>query len=287
MASLASDVGLAMRPLSPVMGAEIAGIDLSQPLDDAVFAAIRTAFHRHMLLSFPDQSLSQAAQVAFSRRFGALQVHVLDQYRSPAHPEIYVLSNVNAAGETTGTHPDKGTLVWHSDLSFQRRPALATILHGLEVPRAGGDTMFADMAAAYDALPEATKARIGGLRALHDLDWSRRRAGEPPMTEAQRKAAPPVDHPLVRTHPESGRKCLYFSHHAMRVLGLPETESTALLEALMAHATQPRFVYAHRWRKGEVVMWDNRCTMHRATGYDPKGERRVIHRTVVLGDVPV
>jgi taurine dioxygenase len=276
-----------MRKLSPVMGVEIAGIDLSRPLDDRTFASVHDAFLRNLLVCFPDQHLDQTQHVAFSRRFGDLQVHVLDQYRSPTHPEIYVLSNVKKTGETTGEHPDKGTLVWHSDLSFQARPALATMLYGIEVPRAGGDTLFANMYAAYDALPAATKARIAGLRAIHDLDASRQRAGAPPMTEQQRREAPPVEHPLVRTHPETGRKCLYISHHAMRIVGLPEAESAALLEELMAHATRPEFVYAHRWRQGEVVMWDNRCTMHKATQYDAAGERRVMNRTVVKGDVPV
>jgi taurine dioxygenase len=276
-----------MRKLSSVMGVEIAGVDLARPLDERTFAAVHDAFLRNLLVCFPDQHLDQTQHVDFSRRFGDLQVHVLDQYRSPTHPEIYVLSNVKKTGETTGEHPDKGTLVWHSDLSFQARPALATMLYGIEVPRAGGDTLFANMYAAYDALPEAMKARVASLRAIHDLDASRQRAGAPPMTEQQRREAPPVEHPLVRTHPESGRKCLYISHHAIRIAGLSEAEGAALLKALMAHATKPDFVYAHRWRQGEVVMWDNRCTMHKATPYDARGERRVMNRTVVKGDAPI
>ncbi len=277
---------LAMRPLSEAMGIEIAGVDLSRPADGRTFAALRDALLRHLLVCFPGQRLDQTQHVEFSRLFGELQVHVLDQYRSPTHPEIYVLSNVDGKGETTGEHPDKGTLVWHSDLSFQRRPALATLLYGIEVPRAGGDTLFANMYAAYDALDAGMKRRIDGLRAVHDLDVSRQRAGAPPMTEAQRREAPPVDHPLVRIHPETGRRCLYISHHAVRIDGMGEEEGKALLDALMDHATQPRFVYAHRWKPGELVMWDNRCTMHRATGYDAKDERRVMNRTVVKGDVP-
>src|SRR6185369_10285033 len=229
---------LTMRPLSPVMGVEISGIDVSQPIDAATFAAIHDAFLRHLLVCFPGQKLDQTQHVAFSRRFGDLQVHVLDQYRSATHPEIYVLSNVKKTGETTGEHPDKGTLVWHSDLSFQSRPALATMLYGIEVPKVGGDTLYANTYAAYDALPESMRKRIAGLRAIHDLDASRQRAGAPPMTEKQRQEAPPVEHPLVRTHPESGRKCLYISHHAMRIANIPEAEGVALLEELMSHATQ-------------------------------------------------
>ena len=264
------------------MGAEVHGVDLSQPLDEASFGGIRAAFHRHLLLVFPEQRIDEAQQVAFSRRFGELQIHVLDQYRHPQFPEIYVLSNVDRSGTTTGEHPDKGTLVWHSDLSFQRRPALATILYGLEVPRAGGDTLYADLCAAYAALDEGMKDRLAGMTAVHDLDTSRRRAGEPPMSAKQRAAAPPVEHPVVRTHPDTGRKTLYISRHVSHFTGMPRNESDELLEALMEHATQEEFVFRHRWGARDVVMWDNRCTMHCATRYDAGAERRVLHRTVVL-----
>jgi taurine dioxygenase len=270
------------EPLSRVMGAALPGIDLSRPLGETELQGVREAFRRHMLLVFPGQSLDEAQQVAFSRRFGELQVHVLDQYRHPRHPEIYLLSNVGRDGRTTGSHPDKGTLVWHSDLSFQKRPALATILYGLEVPRVGGDTLFADMCAAYDALDEQTKRQIASLNAVHDLDASRMRAGEPPMSAAQRAAAPPVEHAVVRTHPETGRKILYISQHVSHFSGLKKEESNALFERLLAHATQDRFVFRHRWGPRDVVMWDNRCTMHCATPYDAAAERRVLHRTVVL-----
>lgn len=277
-----------IEPLSETMGAEIRGIDLGKSLDDVSIAAIRTAFHRFLLLRFPAQRLTEADQIAFSRRFGELQVHVLDQYRHPQHPEIYVLSNVDrATGRIIGHHPDKGTLAWHSDLSFQRRPALATILYGMETPAVGGETQFADMYSAYDALDDAIKQRINGLRAIHDLDVSRTRMGEPPMTPEQRAKAPPVDHPLVRTHPDTGRKLLYISGHVARIEGMSEDVSEPLVRQLMEHATQSRFVFSYRWQPGDVVMWDNRCTMHRATAYDTGAERRVIHRTVVLGDVPV
>ena len=278
---------LKLEPISPVMGAEVRGVDLAR-LDDATFAAIRAAFNRHMLLRFPGQRLTPPELIAFSRRFGELQIHVLDEYRHPQHPEIYLLSNVDrVTGRTTGYHPDRGTLVWHSDLSFQARPALATILYGLEVPKAGGDTLFADMCAAYDALPDATKRKVAPLRGIHDLDYSRTRAGAAPMTEKQRAEAPPVSHPMVRTHPETGRKGLYISHHISRIEGMAPEAAKALLAELMAHATQARFVFRNAWQTSDVVMWDNRCTMHCATEYDASEERRVIHRTVVKGDAPV
>jgi len=263
------------------MGAEVRGVDLAQPLAPAEFEAIQEAFDRHLLLVFPAQRIDEPQQIAFSRRFGELQVHVLDQYRHPQYPEIYLLSNVKG-GRTTGEHPDKGTLVWHSDLSFQPRPALATILYGIEVPRRGGDTLYANMCGAYDALDARAKESLAELKAVHDLDASRRRAGEPPMTEQQRAAAPPVEHPMVRTHPRTGRKILYISRHVSHVDGMKRAISDALLDALMAHATQERFVFRHRWGPRDVVMWDNRCTMHCATPYDATGERRVIHRTVTL-----
>jgi taurine dioxygenase len=260
------------------MGAEVRGVDLAHPVD---IEAIQKAFDSHLLLIFPSQQIEPLQHIAFSRRFGELQVHVLDQYRHPQHPEIYRLSNVKD-GKTTGEHPDKGTLVWHSDLSFQQRPALATILHGLEVPRAGGDTLYANMYAAYDALDERTKSIVEELKAVHDLDASRRRAGEPPMSMAQRAAAPPVEHPMVTKHPRTGRKILYISRHVSHIAGMDRGESDALLDRLMAHATQERFVFRHRWGPRDLVMWDNRCTMHCATPYDAAGERRVLHRTVVL-----
>ncbi len=280
--------GIEIEPISPLMGAVVRGVALSDPVDEPTFAAIRVAFVKHTLLRFHGQQHLTAAQlIAFSRRFGELQIHVLDQYRHKQYPEIYRLSNVDeSTGRTTGRHPDRGTLVWHSDLSFQRRPAQATILHALDVPRRGGDTLYANMQAAYDALPDAMKARIAGLRGVHDLDYSRQRAGEPPMTEQQRRNAPPVDHPLARRHSESGRACLYLSHHVSRIVGLGDDEGRALFEQLMAHATSDRFVFRNSWRSGDVVMWDNRCTMHRATEYDAAHERRVIHRCVVLGDIP-
>jgi taurine dioxygenase len=273
-----------VRPLSGVMGAEVLGANLSH-LEERL-DAIRAAFLRHLLLVFPNQRIDEREQIAFSRRFGELQVHVLDQYRHPQYPEIYVLSNVGADGKTTGSHPDKGTLVWHSDLSFQKRPALATILYGIEVPRSGGDTLYADMYAAYDALDRETQRLLARLKAVHDLDASRCRAGEPPMSAKQRAEAPPVEHPAVRTHPETKRKLLYISRHVSHFSAMPKDESDDLLERLMAHATQDRFVFRHRWRPRDVVMWDNRCTMHCATPYDAGAERRVIHRTVVKGDEP-
>ena len=282
-----SATAIAIEPLAGALGARLHGLDLARPLDAAAERAIRAALDRYLLVCFPDQRIDEVQQIGFSRRFGELQVHVLDQYRHPRHPEIYVLSNVDPATDRpTGTHPDRGTLVWHSDLSFQARPAFLTILYGREVPRGGHATLYADMRAAYDALAPALQERLAGLRAVHDLDPSRRRAGEPPMSEAQRRAAPPVAHPVVRRDPVSGRRSLYVSYHVAGFAGLPEDAGRELLESLMAHATDARFTLAYRWAPHDVVVWDNRWTMHCATGYDTGAERRVIHRTVVLGELP-
>ena len=286
--ALASATELEVVPLSPALGAEIRGIDLWARMDDTTFARLREAFLRFKVLRIPGQRHDLRGHIAFSRRFGPLQIHVLDQYRHPEHQEIYEISNVDrATGRTKGVHPDPGTLEWHTDLSFQARPALTTILFGVEVPNVGGETMFCDLEAAWDALGEPERRRLAGLRCVHDLAASRRRSGDTPLTERQRREAPPVEHPLVRTHPDTGRKVLYLSSHIDYIVGMQEAESDALLAELVAHATRAPRTLRHRWTSGDVVMWDNRCTMHRATAYDLSGERRIVQRTVVIGDAPV
>ncbi|MBI1775186.1 MAG: TauD/TfdA family dioxygenase [Proteobacteria bacterium] len=277
---------ITVRPLAPAIGAEIIGLDLARPIDDAIFSQVHDAFLRHLVLLFRGQSLDAAQHIAFSRRFGELEIHVLSQYHDPAHPEIYVISNVGADGKPRGVHPDKGTMTWHTDTSFTRTPSLATILYGKEVAREGGDTLFANLQAAYDALNAEMKQRIQGLRAVHDLAESRRKSEDAPLTPEQRRAVPSVDHPIVRTHPATGRKGLYLGSHAHWIKDLAPEESDALLAELARHATQDTFVYRHRWRQGDVVMWDNRATVHRATDYDTGRERRVVQRTVVKGNVP-
>lgn len=277
---------LTIRPLNQRLGAEIVGIDLSQPLNDDVFIAIRNAFEQRLLLVFRDQNLDEAAHVAFSRRFGALEIHVLNQYLDTRFPELYVLSNIGPDGKPRGQHPDRGTMLWHTDLSFTRVPSYATILYGVETAASGGDTLFADMLSAYEALPDPTKREIADLRAVHDLARSRIRSGDDPLTPEQQAKAPPVVHPLVRLHP-NGRRGLYLGSHASHVEGWVQHEGEALLARLLAHATEDRFVHRHRWRPGDLLMWDNRATLHRATGYDTGQDRRVVRRTVVTGQIPV
>jgi len=276
-----------VRPLAPGLGAELKGVDLARGVDDALFEAIYAAFLRYQVLLFGEQELPPGRQVEFGRRFGELQIHVMNQYHASAHPELYTLSNVGPDGKPTGRHPDKGTLAWHTDASWQRVTGQVTILYAEVVPERGGETHFCDMYGAYERLDDVWKQRIAGLRAVHNLDFSRtRRHGEEPMSEAQRKAVPPVDHPVVRTHPETGRRCLFLGDHAEYIAGMPYDEGRALIEELNAMAIRPELVYAHRWKPGQLILWDNRCLLHRATEYDTVHEPRVIRRCTVLGEVP-
>jgi len=275
------------RPLAPRLGAEIIGVDLSQGVDDTLFRAIYDAFLEHQVLLFGVQDLPPGRQVEFARHFGEVQIHVMNQYHADGFPELYRLSNLDENGNPTGRHPDKGTLAWHTDGSWQRVTGHATIIYSEIVPETGGETHFCDMYGAYERLSPEWKARIASLRAVHNLDFSRtRRHGEDPMTEAQRKAVPPVDHPIVRTHPDTGRKCVFLGDHAEYVVGMAYDEGRDLIEELNALIVHPDLVYEHHWRPGQLLVWDNRCVTHRATEYDPATQRRVIRRCTVLGEVP-
>jgi taurine dioxygenase len=277
----------AVRALTPTLGAEVA-VNLADDLSDDVFRAIYEAFLRYQVLLFPPQDISPGRQVAFALRFGEVQIHVMNQYHADAFPELYRLSNLDENGNPNGHHPDKGTLAWHTDGSWSRVTGQATIIYGEVMPDIGGETHFCDMYVAYDRLDPAWKARIAGMRAVHNLDFSRtRRHGEDLMTEEQRRARPPVDHPIVRTHPETGRKCIYLGDHAEWIVGMGYEEGRALIEELNELAVHPDLTYEHRWTPGELIVWDNRCVMHKATPYDPATQRRVIRRCTVLGEVPV
>jgi len=280
-------VSLKLRPLTPRLGVEVAGLDLSRGVDDETFRALYDAFLRHQVLLFGPQDLPPAAQVALARRFGEVQVHVMNQYHADGFPELYRLSNLDDNGKPNGRHPDRGTLAWHTDGSWKRITGQATIIYGEVVAGEGGQTHFCDMYGAYERLSGAWKARIDGLRAVHNLDFSRtRRHGEDPMTEAQKAQTPPVDHPVVRTHPETGRDCLYLGDHAEYIVGMPYDEGRALIEELNELAIHRDLTYEHDWRVGELIVWDNRCLLHRATPYDPATHGRVVRRCTVLGDAP-
>lgn len=273
-----------LQALHGDFGVEALGVDASRPLDAATVAALRSAFDRHRILVLRAQRLSPEAHIAFSRHFGELEIHVLDEYHKDRHPEIFELSNIGPDGKPNAVHPDRGTLFWHTDASWQARPALATLLYAEQAPANGGHTLFADMIGAYEAFGAAERERFAGMRVLHDLNVSRLKAGYPGMTTTQRDKRPPVEQPLVRVHPPTGRRAIFLGSHGQEIVGLPDLESRGLIERIMNHCTEPRFVHEHVWRPGDLVMWDNRATVHRGTEYDTATEPRVVRRTVVMGD---
>ena len=276
------------RPLTPKLGAEIIGVNLARGIDDTLFRSIWEAFLRYQVLLFGTQDLPPGRQVEFARHFGEVQIHVMNQYHADGHPELYRLSNLDENGNPNGKHPDKGTLVWHTDGSWRPVTGQATIIYAEVVAGEGGETHFCDMYGAYERLSPEWKSQIAHLRAVHNLDFSRtRRHGEEPMTEAQRSEVPPVDHPIVRTHPDTGRKCLFLGDHAEYIVGMDYNSGRRFIEELNALAIHADLTYAHRWTPGELIVWDNRCLMHRATDYDPAVQRRVVRRCTVLGEVPV
>lgn len=277
------------------LGAEIRGVDLSRPVSDDEFAAIDDAFVTHGVVVFREQTLTEDQHIAFSRRFGELEIHVLKQYLHPRYPEILIISNVEENGRRIGV-ADAGRY-WHTDLSYVREPSRCSLLYAREVPiaedgRVLGATLFASTAAAYDALPDATKKRIAGLRAVHRYgdryDRMQKSGGvRDALSDEQRQQTPDVIHPVVRTHPVTGRKCLYVNEgFTVSLLGLPEDEGRDLLADLCAHAHKPEFTYRHEWRKGDLLMWDNCQTQHLAVGDYALPQRRLMHRTTVRGAAP-
>jgi alpha-ketoglutarate-dependent taurine dioxygenase len=269
-------------PLSPVLGAAISGLDLRLPLDERTKRAVYDAFVRYHVLCFRDQQLDPEQQIAFSQQFGTLERHMA-RNRGTGNPLVHIVSNLNADGEPSGK---VGSTGWHSDKSFRPEPSLATILHAQIMPPEGGETCFANMIAAYDALPEATRAELDDLLIIHSWELSRARLGFQ-ATPEEIADAPPLTHPLVRTIPETGQKALFMGEHASHVEGRPMNEGRALLDALTAHAVEERFVYRHKWRGGDMLMWDNRCLLHRANpNFDAVRYPRVLHRTCLRGSAP-
>jgi len=278
---------LQLENITPFIGSAVHGIDLREPVSDADFAVLRDALNQRSLLLLRGQQINEAQHVAFSRRFGTLLGHVLTQFLKKEYPEVYVLSNVSENGKPIGNHKEGWN--WHSDLSYKAEPSLGALLYAVEVPPVEGDTFFASMHAAYDALPEVTKARIRRLTATHSYAnyYGKAFADRNPLTPEQLAVTPDVVHPLVRTHPETGRLSLYVGQDVVKKIdGLPADESAQLLAELNEHAISPQFSYRHQWLAGDLLVWDNRCTMHRATPYDDLKYRRVMHRTTVAGDRP-
>ena len=288
-AASSTNDGLTITPRHPLIGAEIRGVDLGR-VDEGTFQRVYGAWLEHLVLIFPEQNVTDEEQIAFARRFGELEIHPSPEHRSSRHPEIYRVSNVDERGnimpqESKGWRYMNLTWLWHTDSSFREVPSMGSILHGIEVPSEGGDTLFANMCAVYEALPGDMKERIRRLRVVHSHDQVL--SHDPHLRNATEDYTrlPPVHHPLVRRHPVTGRISLFLSPHTMeRIADLPEGEGRTLLGELTAFATQDRFVYRHRWQKDDVIFWDNRCTMHAVMPYDAAKRRRIMHRTTIAGD---
>ena len=280
-----------IRKLGAALGAEITGVDLNA-LDDRAFEQIRKAFLAHQVIALRGQNLSPAGQMAFSRRFGALEDQLNAHYTVPGYPEVLVLSNDMKDGKPIGLI-DGGDF-WHSDSSHRELPSMATILFSVKNPKEGGDTEFANMAAAYEALPESMKARIATLKGVHAVSKlkNKRVAVSPRRPDGKdfyekQKSLPDQIWPLVRTHPATGQKTLYVSpRFTIGIEGLPEGEADEILDFLFAHQIRKEFVYRHTWQDGDLVMWDNRSVIHRATGGFTYPDVRTMHRTVIAGDRP-
>ena len=279
-----------VRPLHPDCVAEIRGVDLSRSLDPAVFAGIEAAFERYAVLVFPGQPLTDEQQVAFSRGFGPLEVN--PNYagaRLRIRADMADISNLGHDGRVLAREDplnlfNLGNQLWHTDSSFKHLPAKCSLLSARELPLPGpmgaGETEFADLRAAWDALPERRRRELEGLVVEHSIFCSRSRLGFAEFNAEIQRQLPPVRQALVRHHPASGRTCLYLASHASHVIGRPAEEGRALIDELIAFATGPQFVHRHSWTVGDLVIWDNRCTMHRGRPYDDT-QRRVLHRTTV------
>ncbi len=271
------------------LGAQVLGLDLAQPLSPGDFQRLHHAHLDHHVLVFRDQRITPRQQVDFSRRFGPLQIHVLRQFQLPTQPEVLIISNIVEDGQPIGLG-DAGHF-WHSDLSYKEVPSLGSMLHAQELPDEGGDTVFANMHLAWESLPAALRHAVRGARAEHSYlsqyeELRRRNPWRPALTQAQIDEVIPVTHPVVRVHPETGRRALFVSEHfTTRIVGLPDDESRALLDELFAHSVRPEHLYVHRWQPHDLVFWDNRSLMHLATGCPPE-QRRKLYRTTIEGDAP-
>lgn len=279
--SAAQSSDIRVVPLDAALGAEIVGVDLRRPIDDALKQRLLDAWHEHLVLLVRGQTLDEDDQVRFANAFGEPAKVSSGRSFSQKHPSVMLVSNIRENGQAIGALPD-GEMHFHTDQCHQEIPAKATILYAMEIPRKGGDTLFANAYAAYETLPAEVKEKLAGRRALnaYDKDTTIRSA-------SYENAGAACWHPAVRTHPVTGRKALYVNRLMTREIeGLPREESDELLELLFSHQEQPRFVYEHVWRPGDVVMWDNRCTLHARTDFSA-GERRLLRRVTILGEKPM
>ncbi|HML15310.1 MAG TPA: TauD/TfdA family dioxygenase [Xanthobacteraceae bacterium] len=285
-------MGLSVKKSGAALGAEI-DFDLSRDLTERRFGEIEAAFHDNIVVVFRGQALSNERHIEFSRRFGELEIHIVRKYLLPDHPEILRISNIrDANGELIGL-ADAG-FTWHTDTSYLQRPSRCSLLHAMEVPvrdeRALGDTVFTNTIAAYEALPARMKRRLEGLKAVHRYSERKRieNSPRPKLTKAQLDATPDVAHPIVRTHPATGRKALYVTEgECIGIDGMPDEDGRPLIAALHAHCIREEFQYRHKWQVGDLLMWDNATSMHLAICDYQLPERRLMYRTTVIGGVPV
>ncbi len=291
MDAISSD-RLQVRPLHPALGAEVTGVDMRHPLDSDTFTAVHEAWMAHLVLVFPAQHITDDEHVAFTQSFGEPEIFHQNIIRSRRVKEIFRVSNVDDDGVLMP--PDHPTVkqvslaqFWHTDSSYREIPCVGALLHGVETSTTGGETQFTNMYAVYEALPELLKKQVQGRRARHNFGHLHKLASLKPLTAEEAAAMPPVWQPMVRKHPVTGRVSLYISPiYNDEIEGLSEAELLTLIKDLTDIAAQPQFVYRHRWSPDDVVMWDNRCTMHQVTPHDPT-ERRVMHRTTIVGTEPV
>jgi alpha-ketoglutarate-dependent 2,4-dichlorophenoxyacetate dioxygenase len=282
-------MGLCVRRLHALLAAEVTEVDVCHPLAAATVAAIRDAIDRYAVLIFRDQHLDDERQLSFARYFGEIEAprSARAQTRQRLRPEISDISNLDENGRLRAEDDPRrfdqlGNRLWHTDGSFRRVPAALSMLYAHKVPKSGGETEFADLRSAWEALPDKTKAQIEGLIAIHDIAYSRSQIGFTDLLFGEREALPPVPQRVVRVHPGSKRKTLYLASHASHIADRPIPEGRLLLRDLIEFATQDRFVYRHMWREGDLVIWDNRCTMHRGRPFD-ESETRDLRRVTTRG----
>jgi alpha-ketoglutarate-dependent taurine dioxygenase len=281
-------------PRHPALGAEVRGIDMRRPMDDSTRQAVVDAWTRHLVLVFPDQQITDQEHVAFTRHFGEPEIfHQTSlSLRSDRVREIFLVSNVDEHDRLmTPAEPSQKQLSsarqWHTDSSYRPMPSVGSLLHGIEISRTGGITQFINMYKVYEELPDSLRRQVEGRRARHDFGMLHRITGAPAPTKEEQAAMPAVWHPMVRRHPVSGAKSLYISSiYNDAIEGLDEEASRQLIETLSDFAAQPKYMYRHVWEPHDVLMWDNRCTVHAVTPHDP-AERRVMHRTTIVGNEPV
>jgi alpha-ketoglutarate-dependent 2,4-dichlorophenoxyacetate dioxygenase len=283
---------IAIDRVHPKFGARVTGVDLARALDDRIFKTIFEAFNDYSVLVFPKQALSDEEQSAFSRRFGALEETIKSIANKPnVARQIADLSNVDAEGNLIA--PDDKRMIyhsanqmWHTDSSFKRVPALASMLSGRECPPEGGETEYASMRVAYDRLPDDMKRKLEGKIAVHSFVYSRGLVAKDLLRPEDEAQVPPVEQVMIRTNPVNGKKSIFVASHASHIVGMSVEEGRALIRELIELATEPNDVYRHAWTAGDLVMWDNRCTLHRGRPWDGTKYRRVMHRTTVAGAAP-